>query len=365
MTRPRACIVRQGPTEPTLQREWRALTSAGFDVDVICERARGRPWREELDGVRVYRLPITRGRSSAMRYVFDYAAFFVLATVLLTLLHVRRRYRFVQVSTMPDILVFAALPAKLTGARVVGFFKEPTPDLGLVVTGSPRIERVLRRIELRSVAFCHHALTVTEDLRQHYIDRGVDGSKLRVVLNCTEERWAQPPPRPTGDRDQFAIFMHGSVEPRYGHETVLRALAELREMVPAATFTFCGKGNHVDAVLRTIDELGLRDRVRYLGFLDADELTKEIEQADVGIVAQLSSPYSNVVHTVKMFDYMDAGLPIVASRLSATFAAFGPDDIAYFEPGDPRSLSDTLLRLHTDRDELARRGRAARALHEQ
>lgn len=357
------CIVRQGPNEPTLQREWRALRDAGFTVDVIHEWERGSPWHEVTEGVHLYRLPVRRGRSGAFRYVVDYLAFFALATILLSVLHVRRPYRYVQVTTMPDFLVFCAVPAKLLGARVIGFFKEPTPELGGVLTGSTRVEAVLRTIERPSLWFCDRVLTVTDELRSLYVSRGADGAKISVVVNSTEELHHTDPERPIGDPSEFRIFMHGSIEHRYGHETVLRALSALRASVPGATFTVCGKGTYVDSFMRLVDELDLNDSVQYLGFVPEDELAEAMGRADVGVVAQLSSPYSNVVHTVKMHDYMDAGLPIVASRLDATAASFGPTDIAYFEPGDPASLFDVLLSLHNDRAELARRARASRSLH--
>lgn len=371
-TRPdRVCIVRQGPDDPMLQREYRALRDAGVEVDVIMERVPGRPWREVVDGVRFHRLPVQRRRSGKVRYVLDYSAFAVLAGLLLTVLHLRRRYKVVQVTTMPDFLVFAAAPAKWTGAHLLGFFKEPSPELGEVLTGSPKLGAILARLERRAIAFCDEVLTVTEQLAALYVERGSDPAKIGVVLNPSE------PLAPTDSGctadcslcdttgpDSFVLFMHGSVEHRYGHETVLHALQLVRKEVPHARFVFCGKGGDLDRVLALVDDLDLHDAVDYLGFVSEAELCHAMERADVGIVAQLESAYSNVVHTVKMYEYMHAGLPVVASRLHATAAYFDDDTIAYYEPGDHDSLAEVLVALHDDRDELARRSRRARTAYE-
>ncbi|MCB0997409.1 MAG: glycosyltransferase [Acidimicrobiales bacterium] len=358
------CIVRQGPNDPLLQREYRALQGAGLDVDVIMEKVSGRPWRETIDGVRFYRLPLQRQRAGKVRYVLDYVGFAVLATLLLTALHLRRRYRVVQVTTMPDFLVFAALPAKLLGARVIGFFKEPTPELGGLLTGSAKMERILARVEQLSIRFCDEVLTVTEQLRGVYLGRGADPAKIGVVLNPTEppERIVDRPERSNGD--QFLLFTHGSVEHRYGHETVLRALQLLRKDVPEARLVFCGRGGDLDDVLGLIDELDLHDAVDYLGFVSEDELWEAMGGADVGIVAQLSSTYSNLVHTVKMYEYLHAGLPVVLSRLDSAAAYFDDGCLSFFTPGDHESLCEVLLALHDDREELARRGRCARKLYD-
>lgn len=357
----RVLIVRQGPDDAMLRRSYRALTDAGFEVDVLQERLPGRPWRETVDGVRFLRLPIRRARSGPVRYVVDYAAFVVLATVVVTALHARRRYCVVQITTMPDVLVFAGVPARVLGARLVGLFAEPTPEIGLLLTGSTAVQRLLRRVEQASIAVCHEVITVTDLLRDHYVAHGADPDRIRVVLNATETAGTAAPGTAPPD-DTFEVFTHGTVEERWGHEIVLRAVAKARVEVPEIRFRFCGKGLHLERVLDLAEALGIGDVVEYLGFVSDDELQTAMRRAHVGVVAQLSNPYSNLVHTVKMFDYFAAGVPVVASDLAATTAAFGDDEIACFRADDEESLAATLVRLAHDPDERGRLARSARAL---
>ena len=75
-------------------------------------------------------------------------------------------------------------------------------------------------------------------------------------------------------------------------------------------------------------------------------MVQELRAADVGIVAQKSSPYSNLVHTGKMYDYLACGKPILASRLKSVEAYFGTEALYYFEPGDARSLANGILDLY-------------------
>src|SRR3981189_2575508 len=118
----RACVVREHyvPQDSRVAREVEALAALGHHVDVICLRNEHQPPIERLPGVTVCRLPLrhSRGRR-ALRYLTEYGSFFVLATGLVTLLHLRRRYRIIQVNSLPDALVFAASVPRLLGARVV------------------------------------------------------------------------------------------------------------------------------------------------------------------------------------------------------------------------------------------------------
>jgi glycosyltransferase involved in cell wall biosynthesis len=79
-------------------------------------------------------------------------------------------------------------------------------------------------------------------------------------------------------------------------------------------------------------------------------MVEELHNADVGIVAQKSSPYSNLVHTGKMYDFFAFGKPVLASRLRAVQAYFDEDSLRFFEPANPESLAEGILDLYQHPD---------------
>src|SRR5687767_10592552 len=105
--RGRICVVRQYyvPLDARVHREITSLADAGYEVDVICQRAEGELWREDDGSVRYFRLPVPRWRTNPLFQLLEYGLFFVAAAALLSLLHLRRRYSVVQVNTVPDVLV--------------------------------------------------------------------------------------------------------------------------------------------------------------------------------------------------------------------------------------------------------------------
>ena len=122
----------------------------------------------------------------------------------------------------------------------------------------------------------------------------------------------------------------------------MRAVALAKERVPGIEFRFMGGGSHLARVLALSKELGVEDRVHYLGFVPFDQMVEEILLADVCVVAVEKNPYSVLVHTNKMFEYIALEKPVVLSRLDAV-AAFLPDDAAlYFEPGNHQDLARQL-----------------------
>jgi glycosyltransferase involved in cell wall biosynthesis len=362
--RKRACIVRQNYYHEDLlvRREAQALKEAGFDVDVICAASPRRPREEMVDGIHLYHLPPQRKKGNVARYLFEYGAFFFLTALKLTLLHLQRPYALIQVNTMPDFLVFATLIPRLLGARVTLQMYEPMPELWLTKSGLTPLIRFLELIQRWSLRYAHAAFAVTQQLKDSFVARGADPDKITVLLNVPDPRFFQvgdtdPLPSPDG---HFTLICHGAIEERYGHDTMLEAVDALRAVLPNLRLRILGKGSYLPQFLAQTKALGLQDRVEYLGYVSFSQMVNELRRADAGIVAQKSSPYSNLVHTGKMYDYLCFHKPVIASRLRAVNAYFDDESLCYFTPEDAKDLARAIRYLweHPQaRETFARNGR--------
>jgi glycosyltransferase involved in cell wall biosynthesis len=345
----RVCIIRQRDEyELPVRREAEALRDAGFEVDVICEASDGRRSEEVDNGVTLHRLPVRRQRGgSRLRYLYDYFAFFLLATWAVTRLHHRKRYAVIQVNTMPDFLVFSTIVPKLRGAKIVAFMKEPSPELGETLFGSALMTRVLKLVERLAIAYSDLAFTVTEQLKELEVSRGANPDKIQVILNGAGSEHLMTHDDGTGrrDPDHFTLLVHGAVEERYGQDTILEAVARVRSELPTVRLRITGTGEATDVIGAMIPALGLGDCVDYLGWVDMATVVRELRSADAGIVAQKSSPYSNLVHTNKMYEYLMFDMPVIASRLDSVHAYFGDDAVFWFEPGNADSLAAAILEV--------------------
>ena len=138
------------PFELNVKREAEALRDVGFDVHVICLRGRGELPLETIEGVNVYRLPVEHRRGKILRYMWEYNQFFVLASSKLARLHRAHRFAAVQVNTMPDSLVFAALyPNKVAGLLLMDPSSFVHDDSSLAMAGMPAV--VVRLMQARAI----------------------------------------------------------------------------------------------------------------------------------------------------------------------------------------------------------------------
>ncbi len=349
----RVCVIRLSTYigDMSVQREVATLYKAGFETHVICMDAikKEANYQRELiiDGVYVHRLPTTRKKLGTGRYMFDYLLFFFLAMLKVTQLHLQRRFDVVQVNTMPDFLVFATIFVKLLGAKVVVMMQEPMPELWETMRGAPA-PRLIKWTEQAALWYVDESLTVTQQLKDAYVSRGARADKISVILNVPEPTFLEVATESTvaPQPEYFTLVCHGAIEERYGQDTMLEAMVLLKEKLPQARLRIMGAGSYEAEFQAQIVKLGLEKQVNFLGWVSFAQMVQEIKAADVGIVAQKASPYSNLVHTNKMYEYIAFGKPVLATRLKSVAAYFGAEALHYFESGDPVSLAEGILYLY-------------------
>lgn len=348
------CIIRQAiyPNDLLVRREAETLCQAGYETHVIClkrlEADAAGQLEETINSVHVHHLPLERKKTSTLRYLFDYFSFALMAGYQVTRLHFKRHLDIIQVNNMPDLLVFSTIIPKLLGTKVIAMMYEPTPEIweDLRKTHPPLILGTVQRMALN---FVDLSFTVTQQMKDVFVSRGISPEKIRVVLNAPEEKFLYtgqltPPDHPKNDG--FVLICHGAIEERYGLDTVLEAVSLARTQIPNLRLKILGKGTYVTRMLELRKQLQLEDCVEYLGYVPLDQMNEELQAATVGIVAQKSSSYSNLVHTGKMYDYIAFGKPIIASRLKATEAYFDDKALAYFEPSNAQSLANAIIDLY-------------------
>lgn len=349
---PRVCFVSQRyyPGDARLCTEITGLQEAGFEVDILCMRGKRQPSHSVEDGVNIYRIPsMVRQRAGKLRYIVEYASFWLPTFFLLTWLHLRKRYRAVVVTNLPDPLLFTALIPKLLRAKVIFDVRECAPEIF-----ADRFEkdmdsgfiRMVTRMEQLCLRFAHATVTCTEQMRQAMIKRGGDAEKISVILNVgIFPESLTLPPRDEDASREFRIVTHGTIIKRYGHEVLIRAMEHVVKQVPQAHLEIMGKGNLEAELKQLVETLELQQHVTFAGFVPDDVLIERLARAHCGVVPLLRTPESDIVHTYKMFEYVHLGIPTVISRTSAAEGYFDDDSFYFVEAGNPEALALALIDL--------------------
>ncbi len=349
---PRICILRQDffPENIHVRRDTRALLEAGYKVDVIAMRAKGETRSEMIDGVQIYRLPLRHRRGGIFRYLWEYTAFFLMAFIVLNYLSIKRRYRVVEVDSMPDFLVFAAIIPKILGVKVVLYLFECMPELfehGYNLSSNHPVIRMLRFIEGQASRFAHHVIYCGPGYQEIQKKRTSGPVQSTVILNVPAESIFSPqkatPPRAEIDGRPFRLITHGSILKRYGLETLIHAVPLLLEKIPDLEVLIVGDGEYRPELENIARELGVENRVMFTGRVSQEDIPDMITGSDVGIVAFTH----DCALAWKLFEYMAMQRPTVHSSVKFTVDFCCNEEVLFFAPGDEQELAERVLWLYS------------------
>ncbi len=338
------------PADPRPRRAAQALVSEGMRVDLICEQDAGSPKREMADGLEIIRIPIRHSRGGFLSYAYQYATFILMSAAIFLWRSLRRRYDLIYVHNMPDILVISGLIPKLFGAKLILDQHDPMPELMMTIFNKDKESfgvRAIRRLEKWSIARADLVITVSVTFKRIFCGRGCPAGKVGVVMNTPDEslfpcRAARSyPVRDAGD--PLAIMYHGLLESRNGLHLAVDALSRFQKRFPNVELRIYGRSTpYLEQVMETVRGLGLEGSVHYLGPRKLEDLAREIEQCDVGIVPNPRNDFTAINTPTRILEYLALGKPVIAPRTEGIEDYFAADALIYFEPGDSKDFEEKL-----------------------
>ncbi len=341
------------PSDPRPRRAAQAMIEAGMQVDLLClvEEDSDLP-EETVDGVRVFRVPLTHRRDSKWVYIWQYSRFFASSFWFLFTRGLRNRYDVVHVHNMPDFLVFAALIPKLRGARIILDLHDPMPELMESIyrlgTADWKVG-FLRRVERWSIAFSNLALTPNLTFRNLFVSRSCRTEKMQIVMNSPQEELFDPDlfgpePEAASATDEFRVMHHGSIVHRHGVDLLVEAIARLKPQIPTIHLDIYGAATpFLDTVLERAASLGIADIVHYHGPKSQAEIAAAIRTCQVGVVPNRRSTFTETNFPTRLFEYLAMHRPVIAPSTQGIRDYFSDEHMFYFEPDNVANLADRIL----------------------
>lgn len=355
------------PGDPRVRRQIDALVGVGYEVDCFALREPGQPEEESSGSLRIVRLPVRRTSTGFIAHLAEYVAFTTLAGWRLAREHRRRRYGLVQVHTLPDFLVAAALPLKLRGVPVLLDLHEDLPAFFNDRFSSPLLRplrHVLPMVANIAARAANHVLTVHEPLRLRAIDRGIAPDRVSVVMNSADEALFHPSRgvnRRFMEDGVLRLVHHSSLQRIYGLEVAVAAVAEAAALpgAPPMRLDVYGDGPHRGQIEAAIVRHDAQDLVHLHGRVAMDDLPRLITAADIGLVPSLPEAYMQLSLSTKLLEYVEMRIPVIASDLATFRSHFDSDAIWYVPGGDAGALARAILALARDPERAAHMTRAA------
>lgn len=340
-----------------------ALAQRGDSVDAIALRRGNLPPRENVNGVRVFRI---QKRIQDERNRWDYLGrllrFVLHSSFTLARLHACRRYDVIHVHNVPDFLVFAAWLPKLMGARVILDIHDIVPEFyasKFNVAPESSVCRMLRFIERASMRLADHVIISNHLWYEKVIRRSAPAHKCSVFVNHVDRSVFHPRPRSEQRNGTFRIVFPGGLQWHQGLDVAIRAFALFVKEFPSAEFHIYGEGPMKRELECLTHELGLSDKVRFHGEVPLRQVPEIIANADLGVVPKRADSFGNEAYSTKIMEFMSVGIPAVVSRTRIDSYYFRDGEVKFFESGNEKDLANAMALVARDstlRQDMIRRG---------
>jgi glycosyltransferase involved in cell wall biosynthesis len=304
------------PWDVRVEKICRELVSRGCDVTILARWKPGQALEAEHDGVRVIRVGHNLPESLSLplplnpvwwrsigRMVADWRPDLVIAREIMLVEPAAAASRRGRVPVVIDMAEH--YPAAM---RAWGTYRKRLISRFLVYHA-----KLPDLVERRAVALAGGVITVCDEqidrLHRRY---GYPPDRMTVVHN-------------TLDREIFAGVRRGcSIPPEvFGHHGYVTAQRGLDEMVRGFALAaqkdrrirlVLAGGGDVSGLAGLARELGVEDRVKFMGPYRHEDLTTLYSEVDVGMIAY--PVHESLEHTIpnKLFDYMACGKPVIVSR---------------------------------------------------
>lgn len=351
-----------GPVSRTLAT---GLAGRGHDLSVVAAHphypqpmwgAALRPHRERLDGIPALRLPLWIGRDTPIARYRQELSF--VAGQFLTMPNRRR----------PDVLVYASpsfpgllAPMAFARAREVPWIlwlQDILPDGAAsagIVDDDSLVMGQSRKLELAAYRSADRIVAISEAFIENLAAKGVPREKIDLLYNpATRTPRLQPAP---GEPPR--VLSMGNIGHSQGLATVVAAFERSEEMRRLGVeLVITGSGVAASDVRTEIRS----ERVKALGVVDDETLERELQRATIALVSQRHGG-AEFNFPSKLMNFMTYGLPILAvvdptSEVARVVNLAGAGWVV--DSADPDGFPATIARVLGQRDELARRGAAAR-----
>ncbi|MFP4555817.1 MAG: glycosyltransferase [Bacteroidales bacterium] len=301
-----------------LHRTALTLSEAGYKVTAVGRRLKHTPKKIQRPySVKLFRLPFKKGP-------LFYAAYNIYAFFYL----IFHKYNLVQANDL-DTLLAARLAAFIKRKPLVYDSHELFTEVPELVY-RPKVKRVWLWLERRLVPGLRFCSTVSDGLSNELYIRY--GKKFTLIRNLPLSKKKVEEYNPNGR----IIIYQGALNVGRGLERLIKAM----QYVSDATLQIVGSGDIADKLVSLTQKYNVENVVSFYGRLPLEELHTITSKATIGVSLEedMGLNYRFALPN-KLFDYIQAGLPVMVSNLPEMKGVVDDYDIGVSVSGDSNAYA--------------------------
>jgi len=269
-----------------------------------------------------------------------------------------------------DLIIVRDLPLALLAGVLGKFIKKPVvmdmaenyPE-ALIAYSNPRYKPFLflngwlpRTYERWALRFMGHIFVVAEEQKNRLVKMGYSEEKISCILNTpnlnlfrNERRGVEKKYFPEKEFG-YSILYVGKIDKHRGVRVLIQAVLKVLKKFPDATLRVVGDGTEKQNLITFAQQLGVKDSIRFEGWVDFSHIPEIIGKSTVCIIPHSRSEHTDTTIPNKIFDYMAMAKPVVVSDCLPLQRIVQEEKCGLiFKSGDSNDLGEKIIQLLGDK----------------
>ncbi|WP_420387499.1 glycosyltransferase family 4 protein [Roseivirga sp.] len=357
------------PNDIRVSKEVAPLIEAGFDIHLICLQRKGESAQGEVNGIHVHRIDIAqsffwRGIWDILLVVFG----FYQPVFYRKLKALMKQYGFdaIHVHDLPLSHTALRLKKKYPELKVILDFHENYPEALKVWfqwKSNPLIRLKNRlffnfsrwlKYEKKASQKADHIIVVVEEMKDRIINtHRLNPDKITVITNSESTDFLNQTLYPDvyeKNKGDFILAYTGNVGPHRGVDTIIKALANLKDK-PAIRLEITGNlsKDTENWLNQLIDENGVGSQVKLNGYQPFHKFFSYMALADVNLIPHNRNGHTDNTIPHKLFQGMLVGKPVLVSNAPPLERVVNSlQSGLVFEAGNPHDCAEKINALYSD-----------------
>ena len=233
------------------------------------------------------------------------------------------------------------MPVEVSNGLLQAYMPDFCSEMDLVISPSRGMEKVLRQYGIQG--------------HIEVVPNGVDLTRFHNASPLSRSDF--------GFKDDDILLVYaGRIAPEKNLDFLFQAFAGVSQVIPNVYLLIVGSGqkDHLEVITPIPGELGIADRVRFVGMIPYDRLPSHLAMCDVFVTASVTE-----VHPLSVIEAMGTGLPILGIDSPGVGDSVTDGETGLIAKDDLASFTAKLTYLCLNRDLHKKFGAAARIASEQ
>jgi len=307
------------PLDIRVENEIEALTNSGHEVHIACYTLQNRKSIELVSNYTIFRKQISKLKYKSSIACLKFPAYFNFWRKFLNKIFSAEKYDAIHVHDLPLAAVGYEFKKKYNIPLTIDLHENwpaylrmsahTNTVLGKLLSSNKQWEKYEKKMCNKS----DHIIVVVDEAKQRLIQAGIKAEKISIVSNTLNlKKFVSPESLP--DSKYFTLFYAGGINYHRGIQNVIIAIHKIIDEFPQIRFYVLGEGSYKNKLIKLASELSLKNNIKFFGWKSFKEMIQLLGKSDIAIIPHFKSDHTDSTIPHKLFQYMFAEKPIIASN---------------------------------------------------